>query len=171
AVEPEFSSCSRSEAVIDPAFTGDYLLAIDRRTAVDTVYLAPAYVGLPYAWPVWRAGATTSIGIVGRIAPATGPRTVECGKPLWLSPAPSIEGRPGVAPKPLAKLSRRGIAAVRCSIPCRIELHASRNAQHVGVTRILSVRGTATVRLPIRALRDLGRGRAEFVVDVDGIEL
>jgi hypothetical protein len=69
-------------AVLDPLFAGSYLRVADRRTGTGT---GTAFFGIraatPYGRKIWAADRMTSVTIVGRIAKATGPRTVKCGAP------------------------------------------------------------------------------------------
>jgi hypothetical protein len=78
--------CPHGAAVLDPQFTGNYLRIADRRIGAGTAFLDFA-VPTPYEGRIWAADRTTSVTIVGRIAKATGPRTVKCGPPP-LSEAP-----------------------------------------------------------------------------------
>jgi hypothetical protein len=143
--------CSHEAAVIDVAFSGSYLRVADQRLGVDTAFPAVA-VSSPYGGQVWAPGPTTSVAVVGRIAPATGPRAAGCGPPPLLS----------------ATLSVRGVARVRCGLSCTIVLRAHRPSYRVRLERTLPSPGSATVQLPMAAIRRLGRGRASFSVEVDG---
>lgn len=73
-------SCPYGAAVLDPLFTGSYLRVADQRIGTGTAFLAFA-VSTPYGGKLWSANQMTSVAIVGRIAKATGPRTVKCGPP------------------------------------------------------------------------------------------
>lgn len=73
-------SCPHGAAVLDPQFAGSYLRVADRRIGAGTGFLAFA-VPTPYGEKIWSANRMTSVTIVGRIAKATGPRTVKCGPP------------------------------------------------------------------------------------------
>lgn len=73
--------CPRMAAVLDPAFAGRYLRVADRRLGPGPHVRALYAVRSPYGHRVWPRGRTTSVAIVGRIAPATGPRTATCGPP------------------------------------------------------------------------------------------
>jgi hypothetical protein len=73
-------SCPHGAAVLDPQFTGSYLRVADRRIGAGTGFLAFA-VPTPYGRRIWGADRITSVAIVGRIAVATGPRTIKCGPP------------------------------------------------------------------------------------------
>lgn len=74
--------CANGTAVLDPAFTGEYLRVADQLVGPNPV-IATYAVSSPYGPGAWAAGPTTSVAIVGQIAPATGPRTATCGpRPL-----------------------------------------------------------------------------------------
>jgi hypothetical protein len=143
--------CAHEAAVIDVAFTGSYLRVAGQRLGVDTSFPAVA-VSSPYGGRVWAPGPTTSVAVVGRIAPATGPRAAGCGPPPLLS----------------ASLSGHGVARVRCGLACTIVLRAHRPLYRVRLERTLPAPGSATDQLPMAAIRRLGRGRASFSVEVDG---
>jgi hypothetical protein len=149
--DPHYGGCAHEAAVIDVAFTGSYLRVADQRLGVNTVFALYA-VSSPYGRPIWAPGPTTSVAVVGRIAPATGPRAAGCGPPPLLS----------------ATLSGRGVARVRCGLACTIVLRAHRPLYRVRLERTLAAPGSATVQLPMAAIRRLGRGRASFSVEVDG---
>lgn len=72
--------CRAGAAVIDPIFAGRYLRVADRRWGVGTAFAAVAATS-PYSHRPWGRGSLTSVAVVGRIARATGPRTVHCGPP------------------------------------------------------------------------------------------
>jgi hypothetical protein len=152
---PYYQGCARAAAVIDVAFTGRYLRVADQRLGAGTVFAAIA-LRSPYGSQTWAPGPTTSVAVLGRIAPATGPRAAACGPPALLS----------------ATLSRQGVASVRCSVSCSIVLQARRSSRlhsyRVRLERALPAAGTATIRLPTEALRRLGRGRVGFSVEIDG---
>jgi hypothetical protein len=109
---------------------------------------------------VWPAGPTTSVAVLGRIAPATGPRADHCG------PAPRALGR-----EPSATLSKQDVATIRCPSACTIVLRADRGPKRVQVTRTLAEWGTVTARISPRALLRLGNGRAALSIEVDGAVL
>lgn len=72
--------CPHNAAVLDPLFAGSYLRVADRRIGTGTAFYdirAPT----PYGRKIWTADRMTSVTIVGRIAEATGPRTIKCGPP------------------------------------------------------------------------------------------
>lgn len=72
--------CENEAAVLDPHFTGQYLRVADWRVGPDTGVLDYG-VGSPYGQRVWRRSRAISVGLVGRIAAANGPRTEQCGAP------------------------------------------------------------------------------------------
>jgi hypothetical protein len=81
--------CPDTAVVLDPAFTGWYLRVADRRLGPGPRIMLAYAVGSPYGHEIWSRNRTTSVAIVGRIAPATRPRTVGCGPPpLDTPPAP-----------------------------------------------------------------------------------
>ena len=82
--------CPRGAAVLDPAFTGQYLRVANLRIGPNTGMLDYG-VGSPYGHEIWVADPVTSVAIVGRIVKATGPREDACGAPP-LSQAPEISG-------------------------------------------------------------------------------
>jgi hypothetical protein len=152
---PYYQGCRNRGAVIDVAFTGRYLRVADQRLGANTVFAAIALLS-PYASQTWPAGPTTSVAVLGRIAPATGPRAASCGPPPLLS----------------ATLSRQGVASARCGVACTVVLQAGRRSRlrsyRVRIERALPAPGNVTIRLPIEALRRLGRGRVGFTVEIDG---
>lgn len=72
--------CPHGAAVLDPQFTGSYLRVADQRIGTGTAFRDFA-VPTPYGGKIWGADRMTSVAIVGRIAKATGPRTIKCGPP------------------------------------------------------------------------------------------
>jgi hypothetical protein len=146
-----YRGCPQEGALVDVAFTGRYLRVADDRLGVGTVFAA-YLVRSPYGTPVWPQSPTTSVSVVGRIAPATGPRAARCGPPPLIS----------------ATLSERGVAKVRCGVPCVVGLRVQRRFYRARVEETLPAAGSATVRLPAEVLRNLGRGRASITVEVDG---
>ena len=74
------SACPDGAAVLDPVFTGRYLRVADMRLGPEPVMLNYA-VGTPYGQVVWKRTRQTAVAIVGKIAPALGPRTETCGAP------------------------------------------------------------------------------------------
>jgi hypothetical protein len=87
-------ACPRGAAVLDPAFTGQYLRVANFRIGADTGIL-DYRVGSPYGHEIWAADPVTSVAIVGRIASATNPRRAECGAPPLLEASISESGRSG----------------------------------------------------------------------------
>jgi len=150
-------SCPNGAAVIDPAFTGDYLRVADQRMPAHTP--EPLYAAVsPYGSDTWAEGPTVSVAIVGRIARANGAREGDCGPP----------------PLTEASISRRGVARVECGLGCNAVLVARRGNREARVTRRLAAAQfpeapePVTLRLSRRALTRLGPGRARMVVKIDG---
>lgn len=146
-------ACPGGAAVIDRRFTGLYLRVADRRLGPDSVF--PAYaVTTPYGHPAWQPNRITSVAMLGRIAPAAGPRAASCGPP---------ELR-----KPRATIDRRGFASVRCEWFCRAVLNARHGRK---VRRIASsLRASFSsqrVRLPKGALSGWPAGDVVYVVKID----
>lgn len=73
-------ACPKGAAVLDPVFTGQYLRVADMRLGPRPAMLAYA-VGSPYGHEVWKRTQQTAVAIVGKILPASGPRTDICGAP------------------------------------------------------------------------------------------
>lgn len=181
-------ACPNGAAVIDPAFTGDYLRVADQVLPADTardLHLALT----PYLPGEWTAGPTISVAVVGQIAAATGPRQANCGPPpIGSSTAPPAapQGPTGntgstgpatlppsspaaTASKPdIATLSKTGLARVTCANTCTIELTASRGSHTVHERRALGATGKIALRIPKNKLRRLGHGRTTFTVTIDG---
>lgn len=67
-----------------------------------------------------------------------------------------------------AALSTHGAATISCAAACHIVLRARRGSHRVHVTFKLGSKGTTTVHLSKRALRQLGRGRVVLSIEVDG---
>jgi hypothetical protein len=153
--------CPNEAAVLDPAFTGQYLRVANWRLGAGPI-AAPSYaVSSPYSGEAWATGTTISAAVVGRIASATGPRTVHCGAP------------------PLVKafISKRGVAAVRCGRSCHAVLVAKRGQRTIRRARKLApsraARGTQQRPerwwIPRQALLHAGlSGPIKFFVEVDG---
>jgi hypothetical protein len=174
--------CPNGAAVIDPAFTGDYLRVADMLVSADGV--TPSTAALtPYFPGEWTAGPTISVAVVGRIAAATGPRQANCGPPpIGSSLAPPVvsqgpTGNTGPAapaePGPTASgatatVSKTGVARVSCPDACTIELTASRGWHTVHARRVLTGTAQITLQIPTSKLRQLGPGRATFTVRIDG---
>ena len=66
-----------------------------------------------------------------------------------------------------AALSTHG-ATISCAAACHIVLRAQRGSHRVRVTSKLASKGTATVHLSKRALRQLGHGRVVLSIEVNG---
>jgi hypothetical protein len=148
---PYYVGCAHEAAVIDVGFTGRYLRVADRRLGVNTVFPALALLS-PFGSQAWPTGPTTSAAIVGRIAPASGPRTARCGPPPLIS----------------ATLSDHGVAKVRCGVACVVVLRVQRKRFSARVEQTLPRPGSATIRLPLETRRNLGRAKALFSLEVDG---
>lgn len=109
--DPEYvpdygNACEERGAVLDPLFTGQYLRVAEREHGPHPIsLLLPVWPFIAEPWPV---GPLTSVAFVGRIKPATGPRTETCGTP------PLVE----------ASISVRGVAKVNCILDCRAVLLA-----------------------------------------------
>jgi hypothetical protein len=141
--------CPKEAAVIDPFFAGRYLRVADQRWGVNT-YFAVQALGSPYEGTAWLAGPSTSVAVVGQIAPATGPREASCG------PGPPFS----------ATISRTGVATVRCALLCTLTLravHGRRTASTHATTLTRPLR-PKMLRLPSRARLRLGKGPAVFTV-------
>lgn len=149
--------CPQGATVLDPVFAGRYLRVADRRVAADATTGFEAALS-PYGEEAWPVGPITSAAVVGRIARAAAPRAIGCGPP----------------PLVRASISAAGIASVRCGLGCRAELVGRGGGREVRRARRLApypLRGGGPVpalRLPRRALNELGRRRAELVLFVDG---
>jgi hypothetical protein len=82
--------------LIDPAFTGRYLRVVDRRYGSGSIDIGvghPAYYPIPKIQPE----ATVSTAIVGKIAPATGPPSIDCGPPPLFEASIAADGSAEVA--------------------------------------------------------------------------
>jgi hypothetical protein len=154
------AACAHEAVVLDPAFTGRYLRIADQTYAADVPVDEDAEDSLTFLGFVWPRGPTTSVAVLGRIAPATGPRTDHCG------PAPRALGS-----EPSATLSKQNVATIRCPSACTIVLRADRGPKRIEVTRTLAEWGTVTVGLSPHSLLRLGKGRAVLSVEVDGAVL
>jgi hypothetical protein len=159
--------------VIDPVFTGWYLRVADQLLGPGP-FLVPLVLTLNsgYGGPVWPAGPLTAVAVVGRIAPATGPRTSPCG-PVALPPGanphhPSYCARgQRFPPCSTVLISARGAARVWCvPIGCQVAIRATRGRHTVRYRTIVT--GEATLTLPKRLRARLGSGRARIQVNVDG---
>jgi hypothetical protein len=151
------AACAHEAVVLDPAFTGRYLRIADQTYAADAPFVEEGEDSLTFLGFVWPSAPTTSVAVLGRIAPATGPRTDHCG------PAPRALGR-----EPSATLSEHDVATIRCPSECTIVLRADRGPKRVQVTRKLAEWGTVMIGLSPHSLASLGDGRALLSVEVDG---
>jgi hypothetical protein len=155
---------SHQEVLLDPSFVGDYLRVADTRDGPGSVSSLIAYTS-PYGHPIWPAAGDTAVAMVGQIGPATHPRAATCG------PSPLVE----------AWISSRGVAKVSCPLGCAAVLvgrHGRRTSRSVlqipssGAVSPPRTSGTepsgSTLKLSRGALKWLGRGPADFTVEVGG---
>jgi hypothetical protein len=147
--------CPGNSAVIDVAFTGQYLRVADQTLGPNTLFLEVGHSS-PYGSRVWSAGPTTSVAMAGKIAPAAGPRRSACGPPP-------------IAAKPSLNLGAAGIARVRCEAACVVVLRARGVRRSVQRIRRLSKHGALSVAVPARTLRKLGHGRVRLTVFVQEV--
>ena len=162
------SSCAFGGAVVDPLFTGRYLRVAAERHGRDERIVGNA--GLtPYAPNAFmRAGPTTAVAIVGRIAPARGPRASDCGPPPLVCQATAVRAACRAAPVAI-HAGARG-AGVGCLSACRVALVARHGRRSARITRAFK-RGQFTLLvLPQTALRRLGAERVTLRLFVDGDE-
>ena len=66
--------------MLDPEFTGRYLRVADMRMGPKPL-MAKYGVISPYGQKVWQRSRQVAAAIVGKISPASGPRTELCGAP------------------------------------------------------------------------------------------
>ena len=85
--------CPNFAAVLEPEFAGWYLRVADMRVGQDSGILDYG-VGSPYGRPVWKRSSQVAVAIVGKIAPASGPRTETCGTPPYGRPLRLGRGEP-----------------------------------------------------------------------------
>jgi hypothetical protein len=152
-------ACGPGGAVmIDPAFAGRYLRVTDRRYGAGTIF---AGVGHPTYYPSEKLvpTATTSVAIVGKIAPATGPPHIRCG------PDPLIG----------ASINKGGIAEVTCRIVgCHAVLIVRSGSRVAHLTKRIRPTdaswrgGTANLRLSPSALSRFAGSRVRVTVKIDG---
>jgi hypothetical protein len=148
--------CSHEAAVLDRAFTGKYLRVASRRFGLGEGSTLEGHSS-PFGDEIWSPDGRTAAAVVGRIEPATGPRTVRCGPP----------------PLIVASISRYGVAKVACAIRCRAVLVAEKGGRRGRLGRRLGrslywSREQAKLRLPPRALELLGPGPAQMTVEING---
>lgn len=159
--------CPRGGAVIDPLFTGWYLRVADRRYQSNypsTLIMIVSW--WPYGAPIWQAGPTTSVAVVGRIGPAIGPRVTSCGGP----PLPATadphhlnsrcrrSGSPGCA---IANISSTGITRIWCTCSMlRVRVGRGRRAVAFTPNLLIGPRRPAplTFPLPRSVHKHFGRG-------------
>jgi hypothetical protein len=143
---------------LDARFTGGYLRVANRRVGAGPP-IEPAYgVSSPYFGKVWGHSRSTSVAILGQIAPAADPYPGECGPP----------------PPAEASISDRGVAFVECRGGCRAELIASHAGRKARVARRLPAGDALLVAppdqlwVPQRRLTDIGAERIRFTVKING---
>jgi hypothetical protein len=183
--DPDYfpGGCGGGRAVIDPYFTGWYLRVANVRYGPNTLFEAIA-VSTPYGATIWPANAITSVSVVGRIEPASGPRSVACGPPPLSSGAAPGGAPPAEAPAcaststsrscgpfPTVRLSRRGAARIGCPRTCRVLLVAKNRSRSVRVARTVYAGDTVTVRLGASRLGRLRGPTATVLVYVNGARL
>ncbi len=171
------SGCPGGAAVIDPAFTGQYLRVADQVYGPNTAFSLAA-LSSPYGASVWPAGPTVSVAMAGEILAQTGPREASCGPPPIGQQPGSPEApprreaaRPPVDPlhhRPSVTLTHRGVVFVRCPSACRILTTVRRGARKRSIAKALRRGGGWELHLSAPALAGLGRGRAQLSVRVDG---
>lgn len=145
--------CPDGAAVIDRFFAGRHLRVANKRFGPETAFPAIASFS-PYGHALWSASATTSIAMAGRIAPATGPRTVNCGPPPLLPASASI--------------TRRGFAYVRCALGCRAALVARLGRKTSRIAADVRAKfGSQRLRLRKGAVANW-QGAVTFVAKIDG---
>lgn len=149
---------ARGATLIDPAFAGRYLRVVDRRYGSGAVF---AGVGHPDYYPAEKIEprATIAMAIVGKIAPATGPPSIDCGPP----------------PLSEASINGDGSAEVTCLIVgCQATLIARRGRHTARLERrLLSTppfrgRGLAKLRLPPSSMEPLEGGPIQITVKING---
>ena len=70
--------------------------------------------------------------------------------------------------KTSASVSRRGSARVHCPFACKAVLRGRHGKHRVHAKATLHKNGTVTIRLSKKALKQLGRGPAQLVLEVNG---
>jgi hypothetical protein len=181
--------CIGGGAVIDPAFTGDYLRVADHIVGPNEVS-APFTVSSPYSSNIWAPGPRTTVAMIGQITAATGPATATCAVPYNAGAGPPVTtptpvtpptgtpspGAPVPTPGPAkhqpsasATLTSTGAAIVHASATCKVTVEATRGRRHAHITHTVTAGKTVAIRLTGAMLRHLGSGRAVFVVLVNGI--
>jgi hypothetical protein len=128
--------CANEAAVLDPAFVGDFLRVTDRRDGPGPHFVLAYAVGSPYGLDMLAQGPRISADIVGRIAPAVGPRTADCGPP----PLNSVS------------ISREGVATIECGLGCHVVLMAKVDQLSARVIRQISRKRASPVRLGERPI-------------------
>jgi hypothetical protein len=130
------SGCANEAAVLDPAFVGDYLRVANRRNGAGPHPMLLYAVGSPYGLDMWTPGPRISAAIVGRIAPATGERTADCGPP----------------PLNSASISKHGVATIECGLGCHAMLIAKHGRLRIRVGRQIPRKPASPVRLGERPI-------------------
>jgi hypothetical protein len=149
--------CRDGAAVIDRAFTGDYLRVADIRYGRGTAFTLQA-VGSPYTQEAWGADGQTAVAMIGRIGQAIGRRTATCGPPPLIG----------------ATISDAGFVTVNCGLGCHAALiarhgrrraRATRTVPHPLSPRLVPPHGLSLSRHDVERL---GPGRTRLVVRIDG---
>jgi hypothetical protein len=149
---------ARGAVMIDPAFAGRYLRVIDHRYGSGTIF---AGVGHPTYYRSEKVpdAATVSVAVLGKIAKASGPPSVDCGPP------PLID----------ASISDNGTADVTCGIVgCHFVVIARSGKQVIRLARkirpvqAMRGRGTAMLSLPSSAIKRLEGRRVQITVKING---
>jgi hypothetical protein len=154
--------CPRSASFpIDPSFAGRYLRVADRQPGAGPIVEPPFGVLTPYGEGIWGRARTTSVAVVGQIAPATGPSVGPCGP----------------SPTPTATISAEGVARVECGGGCSVTFIGSRKGRERRVTRqlpqqdLLRPGAAPNLGLPYSSLSELGAGAVRLTVKADGKRL
>ena len=94
------------------------------------------------------------------------------GPPGQTGEHPTTPGKPPAShfspAKATASVSTRGSARVHCPFACKIVLRGRHGHHRVHAKATLHKNGTVTIRLSKKALKQLGRGRALLVLEVNG---
>ena len=153
---------SSASFYLDPRFVGLYLRVADRQSGgphAEGGYAVYSPSGATWGFDeVWGRNRTTSVAIVGQIAPAANAPAGECGPP----------------PPPIATLSAEGTARVECAGGCSVVLVGTRNGRRQLVTRQIPEQGllrpnpALELDLPSSALARLGAGKVRLTVQIDG---
>lgn len=159
--------CANGAAVLDPAFVGDYLRVDDQRDGAGPHFMLRYAVGSPYGLDLSIPGPRLSTAIIGRIAPATGLRTADCGPP----------------PLNSASVSKKGVTTIECGLGCRAVLIAKDKRIEARLVRRLPrrraraarpgerplpLRDPILLRLPSWFSADINHDRVRMSVKIDG---